>query len=431
MKIRTWRKSIDIPYFATEGVCDRGTYRQISIQSGTRKKGSHLCYVLSDDTKRDWKKIIREGSNATTDLVAEVFNLVDYQPYYQTMPPTCKNSACRPVSGASNGVVVSGDYTNVTVWSSSYDAIVTTEADNLAREYLYKNILDKQRRFTGGVFVGELSKALKMIRNPAKSFFHSVLGTIRSLKKEARLLPVHKRRKFLEDTYLEATYGWAPLLTDVRRGAEALAEFSLRRGEYFVPVFGKSPPIVKRVNGNGSFGNSAAIPAYGALGIQTANTHDSEAQVRYYGKLRVDPYRDVNISAQTLGFNPGNWVPTAWELVPYSFLVDYFSNIGDVLNAWSVQISNLNWLSRTTVRRYRSRGVVRTTPNKPKPNGCLRVPGIGREGLVELERVRIDRVRSVIGSVSPPSFRFELPGYGRKWLNIGALASARLRRPIF
>jgi hypothetical protein len=45
----------------------------------------------------------------------------------------------------------------------------------------------------------------------------------------------------------------------------------------------------------------------------------------------------------TLGFSWESFVPTVWELVPYSFILDYFTNIGDVLSAGLLVQSHLAW----------------------------------------------------------------------------------------
>lgn len=46
-----------------------------------------------------------------------------------------------------------------------------------------------------------------------------------------------------------------------------------------------------------------------------------------------------------MGLTIQEFVPTVWELIPYSFVVDYFTNIGDVVNyAYS---ANLNWVYKS------------------------------------------------------------------------------------
>jgi hypothetical protein len=47
-----------------------------------------------------------------------------------------------------------------------------------------------------------------------------------------------------------------------------------------------------------------------------------------------------------VGLHPSNWLPTAWELLPYSFVYDYFANIGDIINAATVQQSDMTFGNR-------------------------------------------------------------------------------------
>jgi hypothetical protein len=49
------------------------------------------------------------------------------------------------------------------------------------------------------------------------------------------------------------------------------------------------------------------------------------------------------------GFDLRSFVPTVWELVPYSFIVDYFSNVGDCLMALGVDTSGVTGLWRTEI----------------------------------------------------------------------------------
>lgn len=45
---------------------------------------------------------------------------------------------------------------------------------------------------------------------------------------------------------------------------------------------------------------------------------------------------------------PENFIPAVWNVLPFSFLADYFVNIGDCLSAGGVSTRNLRVLNLTT-----------------------------------------------------------------------------------
>lgn len=53
------------------------------------------------------------------------------------------------------------------------------------------------------------------------------------------------------------------------------------------------------------------------------------------GHNTVLPQSDADLVRDMLGLHPRALLPTLWEVIPFSFLVDYFSNVGDILNSVS------------------------------------------------------------------------------------------------
>jgi hypothetical protein len=135
-----------------------------------------------------------------------------------------------------------------------------------------------------------------------------------------------------------------------------------------------------------------------------------------------------------LGVSWEDLIPTAWELIPYSFLIDYFTNIGDVLEGWSVHQSDLGW-SAKLIRKRAERSSVNhrdskayTIANYPSFKSLTRISLSCSQAVC----IRTDVNRSP-ASVPHPSFSWEIPGMGRKWINMSALLASRnkVRRQIF
>jgi hypothetical protein len=127
------------------------------------------------------------------------------------------------------------------------------------------------------------------------------------------------------------------------------------------------------------------------------------------------------------GFNLKEFVPTAWELIPYSFLVDYFSNIGEILEASVVNLSNLAYYGRTI--RSRRKQAFYGVPDFDKNNTYWEfeqdlVTVTGSVGKLIATYSKVSRDIPILGI---PSLQIELPKFGTKWLNLAALAASHNR----
>lgn len=144
--------------------------------------------------------------------------------------------------------------------------------------------------------------------------------------------------------WLEYTYGWTPLLSDVYAAME---------------IEKVSPPPVhykKSRTGNQTSGPSLAYhntiystpPSWNSLNIVFDYYHDKRLE-----KYRICISADVSVSdpsvafAQQLGLT--NPALLTWELLPYSFVVDWFIPIGGWLSAQQALLGLS--LSRTNVTR--------------------------------------------------------------------------------
>lgn len=168
--------------------------------------------------------------------------------------------------------------------------------------------------------VAMLVKALKIVTKP--------LTTARQILRFSRqdLRDPVKRKKVFDtasDIWLEGRYGWRPLFYDYMSYAE-LAETPYNHRQTV-----RSTDIPHNYTGSPALVRDAVL--YGELGCYVDYTSEYKAKVRY-GQTA-----DFTISSESIGFikNLGGLDPlgTVWDLIPYSFVVDWFLNLGDVLQA--------------------------------------------------------------------------------------------------
>jgi len=141
--------------------------------------------------------------------------------------------------------------------------------------------------------------------------------------------------------WLEYALGWQPLLGSIESAAIAYKSFE-NEYKYF------------RAHGKGSSDAvGTAETSNGLMGSRTYYLQDSvttrKTVVRFKG-VASHKINDVDSSradevVRLSGLTLAEFVPTAWELIPYSFVVDYFSNIGDILNSYHGLTASWRWLS--------------------------------------------------------------------------------------
>lgn len=299
---------------------------------------------------------------------------------------------------------------------------------NVAVAGFLNKCADARRQLEGGVFVGEIKEALHQVTHPGKAFRKLLNEYVRDARRRTRSLKrtgnridpsrISDANKIVSDTWLEWSFGAKPLLSDVKSGAEALAElltrtFDVKDVRYVAQEEEDTTPSSKAAY-TGAF-NLFTIYAFHQQEI-------AKVLCRIVGQVKIEVTNPITMAREVLGFAPGDFVPTVYNLIPYSFLLDYFTNMGDVIQAWSFPSEKLAWFNRT----YR---VTRTR----KVNGqFLKVFNndshyttdftIAPPIKVTLSSTRFDRDSTNLGL---PTLVFQIPGFSTKWLNIAGLAHMR------
>lgn len=301
---------------------------------------------------------------------------------------------------------------------------VSTERANLtALRKWVSRATAVQRKMQGAVFIGEIREAIRMIRNPFQVLYRGQYSHIQSViaHKWAGLRgrkPTHRRlHQLASDAWLESAFGWRPLLADIDDGISALAHLAT-----------KHPPS-ERVYGKGEERIQTAQTQFrytlGHATIDAVRASQEEAFVRYHGSVWVDPV-DYNPTAHTFGVDLGDLLPAAWELIPWSFLADYFVNIGDIIEAASFNRSAIRWIEKGTKRVSRNLIALNGFPSPP-PSGWSNVVNACSCACV-LQSEYEERSRGDYTTLSlVPELAFKIPGSSMKWLNIAALLATHDR----
>lgn len=192
-----------------------------------------------------------------------------------------------------------------------------------------------------GVLMGEIPSTLRMItqrlstvvkgaRLLRKGRFREFLRFFRVKPKRRHLKKVTSTSAEFADLWLEYYFGWKPLIQDVYNGAATLSEpWSVEHD-----AKGRAKTI--------SWHEQKALPI-------VHRTRAVVTRIRMGGRVQcVNP--NVALATRCGLTNP---LEIAWELIPFSFVVDWFARVGDFigsLNPWA----GFQWVFTYTT--YTSRG---------------------------------------------------------------------------
>lgn len=197
----------------------------------------------------------------------------------------------------------------------------------------------------GLVDLAELGKTLKMLKTNTVGFANFLRKKQSQLRKGLGREPTKKEwLDFASGKWLEWRYGWTPLFGTIRGLQAALAKErkstrKTARGSAFRPPQGKDDIRVSNVASGGNGWNYTSD-------LKLRVTGTVKAGVLYYSYFALR--NDLGISLRELP-------STAWELVPYSFVADWFFNFGEFLRASTPRagITILSeWTTVTKVETY-------------------------------------------------------------------------------
>lgn len=254
------------------------------------------------------------------------------------------------VSGHLFGNSKAGNYPNT--WSGGLGAFPSVmsnlsrsgRAYNLAVYDMQQNIASRAQSL---VTIGEAKKTMGMLTDTANVIYRAMRSVRKGqFKKAATILGLKSipkktsRRKQLADNWLAYRYGWLPLYLDMYGHATAIYDslhkpiffrVSGRGSEEFTPTT-LFPPFsnINRVN------SVACNTVFKSQGAKYTYDVPHEVHRRYVADTKYVHVGCIFEIEDATAFTAANFgidnpLNVAWELVPLSFVVDWFLNIGDWL----------------------------------------------------------------------------------------------------
>jgi hypothetical protein len=298
------------------------------------------------------------------------------------------------------------------------NSVVTEVTNRAIRKFI--DVCDQARSsIEFGQDLGEWKETLHGVLHPLQSLREFTFSHLAKVTKLTRTVK-HKASlsKMVADTWLEFKFGWNPLAADVGQGIAALAN-----NKNHVDV----QPV--RASAKGDF------PVFESTDLNHTTLGGGSCHVRtrvtgsyYYtfrGAIKTGANKGSIGLMQNLQLDLPHFVPTIWDLLPYSWIADYFTNIGDVLRSFSFQSSNLTWGNVTARTEYQYDWTYRFVLDNYDP--FFYYVKLADDSSVNPSATVVSFQRSVMSQGSLiPTFAITLPlGSWKPWANMAALLLGR------
>lgn len=377
-------------------------------------------YVITGSSPGDWKKRIRSGYNATSSMLGDDSSASGHNDGFV--------SAMRlQTSGAGIGQTrideirgCLGTYGNVSPSDPTHEILSVKNRVKLA---IVDQIRSACTSLQGLVSAGEYGETLRLINGSARSIDQRTREYLGHVHRRARVWRSLRRSAsekldWISKRWLEYSFGVKPLISDVKGGAQALARLMNYR-----------PPTVNvRYASESSFNDEPLLVTrdFGIINLKLRVMRSYGYSYRIYGKVGIQPHSPSQFARAPIldefGLRLDEFLPTLWELIPYSFMVDYFTNIGGMIDAASLNTNTVRWLASGSRATSELRSVVFECNQDPAGSG-QKNSGFTFDPGSDFVRTRAKWSR---GTFDPdfliPELEFKVPGTTTKWLNMASLA---------
>lgn len=212
-----------------------------------------------------------------------------------------------------------------------------------------------------GEFASGFKQTMSMLRSPFKGASELAGAIFKSKKRRMELKRTLTSTRAFADAWLEYRYGWKPLIMDCDT---AIVEARKLRAKH------EKQRLVARAGGSLTHNESAP---FSMTGLHDWTTLSSYGTTVGTGECTVNagvlyevitPRSTAERVVTSLGLLPKDVPSTLWEIVPFSFVVDWFSGVGNwiganapspyvtVLGSWVTE--KKTWTTSSSPEFYRS-----------------------------------------------------------------------------
>lgn len=289
---------------------------------------------------------------------------------------------------------------------TNFPTVALASAEAIAVSEAHANIsLSEMQLFAS---LGEARETLETVR----SLF---LGVKALLKKDLTYIKKLKKPSEVANAYLALRYGIRPLYYDIQ-GALAVLQ--------------AKPPTDQRQTFRGYHSDHGESTSYSdklLFDVLVRTKKTTEVNVR----SRAGVLTDINFQGLTSLLGLYEIPQSAWELVPFSFIIDWFLNVGKVIASWSPKPEFKvlgSWVTTEVETKHKaSVDSLKTSSScgTTNPKGCIKLNGLAFSPYYE--KTIITKTRTINPSI-PILPHFDVKLDYLKLLDIALIMKSLLKK---
>lgn len=233
----------------------------------------------------------------------------------------------------------------------------------------------------------------------------------------------------VREAYLEFKFGVQPFTVDV---TDIMSDLVVKGRK-------RTPTVPVEATASQTFaGSSGAIDLNQFSNTGCAVTPNinvsitSKYSIRFKGAVVSGINEDGRIGlVQDNRLLPSDWAPTLFSIMPYAWMVNYFTNIGDLIDAASFDFQNLAWCNETirttNVVEYSNIWLTGTPLQSVTPPGFQDFITMFSEGGNAIFRWKQVTRALITPADLVPTFEFSIPKSPTPWLNMMAAFLPRIQ----
>lgn len=416
-----------------------GYHRSSGVEDNTE---SFVVYEWSDyriTSKSDpnWRILKANGTDVTTNMDAfrrklcvepNGYTQDFYSPYtewkYLFGPLPIVGTGWIPIAG-----------------TTTFDSTLLEKASDQARINFTKSYRKAKSTWMSGQFIGELAETVRFLKSPCRSLSGAakdLMARARGLKTRASRFRTSRRYseqsdafqsaylKAATDSWLAYKYAATPLANDINSGIDSYRKLTKNNSEQLVRIFGSAEVKADELR-QITLGLYPGVSLLGQSNARIFRIEQKTVSVRMRGAFRITSGKPKVWDA--FGLSPDQWVPTVYEIVPFSFVADYFSNLGDVIDTMSFEhLVYLAWQNKTfrQVLSIECKQAYGDDVFGYDPWGSVHwsiPPSICYGGRILDTHTLVQRRPGGFADFSAPDVRLSLPNLGQS-LNLAALVNS-------
>lgn len=289
----------------------------------------------------------------------------------------------RPLNCSTGSGAWKDDFTNLLGWKlgplNGESIPATLPSGDLIKSACTKALAGVKNPSVQGIaFLGEIQQTLNLLKNPIQATTDYLIQMRRKASRPGGGSSTRSSSKdaarAVSSQHLAIMFGLRPFMMDIEGIIEALMkhmnERETSRGSASDSTMSTQSNLVLHLGG-------VLVDSRYKIVQEESITVRAGCLYAFSGRTLMDE----------LGLSLRDIPSAAWELLPWSFVVDWFSNVGQIIAAVTASASNdflAEWVSTTRKIKY-TRTVTSTTLRNPNPDGWFISKACSDSDFVECE----------------------------------------------